>query len=39
VYRAIELGIWHIDRNGAVQQCRLGDPWKGNAPNLLDRAA
>lgn len=39
VKKALELGIWHVDQNGDVQQWREDDPWKGRCPNLLDRNA
>jgi hypothetical protein len=39
VRKALELGIWHVDRHGDIQQWREGDPWQGQCPNLLDRNA
>lgn len=35
IRRALELGLWHIDRFGDIQQYRKDDPWRGQCPNLI----
>lgn len=37
IERAVKLGIWHIDRNGELQQHDRADPYRGRGPNLFDR--